>query len=84
MANGLTVTASLGSLSLGGTKAIDWAARLRASNDRVVYMKQKRSLSAHREAIGDGLLGWVETTLDAILDARVSRDRSSTPGRESL
>ena len=62
----------------------DWAARLRASNDRVVYMKQKRSLSAHREAIGDGLLGCVETTLDAIMDARVSRDRSSTPGRESL
>ncbi len=62
----------------------DWAARLRAANERVVYFKQKRSLSAHREAIGDGLLGWVEATLDAILDARVSRDRSSTPGRETL
>ena len=62
----------------------DWAARLRAAHERVVYMKQKRSLSAHREAIGDGLLGWVEATLDAILDARVSHDRSSTPGRESL
>ena len=36
------------------------------------------------EAIGEGVLGWVEATLDAILDARVSHDRSSTPGRESL
>ena len=62
----------------------DWAARLRAAHERVVYMKQKRSLSAHREAIGEGVLGWVEATLDAILDARVSHDRSSTPGRESL
>ncbi len=62
----------------------DWAARLRAAHERVVYFKQKRSLSAHREAVGEGVLGWVEATLDAILDARVSRDRSSTPGRESL
>ena len=58
--------------------------RLRAANQRVVYMKQKRSLSVHREASGEGVLGWVEAALDAILTARVSHDRSSTPGRDSL
>ena len=74
-----------GRLQLDGLDLDDeWAARLRAAHERIVYMKQKRSLSAHREAAGEGVLGWVEATLDAILDARVSHDRSSIPGRESL
>ena len=62
----------------------EWAARLRAAHERIVYFKQRRALSAHREASDSHLLRWVEATLDAILDARVSRDQSSTPGRESL
>ena len=62
----------------------DWAARLRAAHERIVYFKQRSSLSAHREAADEHLLNWVEATVDAILDARVSRDRSSIPGRESL
>ncbi len=62
----------------------DWAARLRAAHGRVAYFKQRRALNAHREGADGPLLGWVEATLDAILDARVSRDPSSTPGRESL
>ena len=79
------VTVRGGRLQLDGLDLDDdWAARLRAAHQRVVYMKQKRSLSAHREAMGEDVLGWVEATLDAILDARVSHDRSSTPGRESL
>jgi transcription-repair coupling factor (superfamily II helicase) len=62
----------------------DAAARLRAACPRVVYYKQRRALGAHREGSGPPLLRWVEATLDAILDSRVSRDRSSTPGRDSL
>jgi transcription-repair coupling factor (superfamily II helicase) len=60
------------------------AARVRAADERVTYFKQKQTLAAHREGREPPLLGWVEATLDAILDSRVSRDRSSTPGRESL
>ncbi|MEI6725280.1 MAG: transcription-repair coupling factor, partial [Actinomycetes bacterium] len=79
------VTVRGGRLQLDGLDLDDdWAARLRAANQRVVYMKQKRSLSVHREASGEGVLGWVEAALDAILTARVSHDRSSTPGRDSL
>ncbi len=62
----------------------EWAARLRAAHERIVYFKQRRSLTAHRESSDAHLLGWVEATLDAILDARVSHDQSSIPGRESL
>ncbi len=42
----------------------------------------QRLLSAHREGAAPPLLGWVETVLDAIIDARVSADESSTLGRE--
>jgi len=62
----------------------EWAARLRAAHERIVYFKQRRAVNAHRESSDAHLLGWVEATLDAILDARVSHDRSSIPGRESL
>jgi transcription-repair coupling factor (superfamily II helicase) len=62
----------------------EWAARLRAAHERIVYFKQRRALSAHRESSDSHLLTWVEATLDAILDACVSRDQSSIPGRESL
>jgi transcription-repair coupling factor (superfamily II helicase) len=62
----------------------EWAARLRAAPQRNVYIKQPRALSAHRESSDSHLLMWVETTLDAILHTRVSRDQSSIPGRENL
>ena len=62
----------------------DWAARLRAAQGRVTYLKQQRSLSAHRESSDSHLLTWVEAILDAILESRVSHDPSSIPGRESL
>jgi transcription-repair coupling factor (superfamily II helicase) len=62
----------------------EWAARLRAAHERIVYFKQRRALSAHRESSDSHLLMWVEATLDAILEARVSHDPSSIPGRESL
>jgi transcription-repair coupling factor (superfamily II helicase) len=62
----------------------EWAERVRAANERFVYFKQRRSLSAHRGAADADLAGWVEATVDAILDSRVSHDRSSIPGRESL
>jgi transcription-repair coupling factor (superfamily II helicase) len=61
-----------------------WAARLRAVDERVVYFKQKRSLSAHRPSSDSHLLMWVEANLDAILDTRVPHDQSTTSGRESL
>jgi len=61
-----------------------WAGRLRAADERVVYFKQRRSLSAHRPSSDSHLLMWVEANLDAILDTRVSHDQSSTPGRQSL
>jgi transcription-repair coupling factor (superfamily II helicase) len=49
-----------------------WAARVRAADERVVYFKQQQALSAHRPP-GDGPLPrWVESVLDAILDARTS------------
>ncbi|MCX6364720.1 MAG: transcription-repair coupling factor, partial [Actinobacteria bacterium] len=62
----------------------DWAARLRAAQGRVTYVKQQQSLSAHRESSDSHLLTWVEAILDAILESRVSHDPSSIPGRESL
>ena len=62
----------------------EWAARLRAAHERIVYFKQQRTLSAHRESSDPLLLGWVEATLDGILEARVSHDQSSIPGRERL
>ena len=62
----------------------EWAARLRAAHERIVYFKQQRSLSAHRESSDSHLLTWVEATFDGILEARVSHDPSSIPGRESL
>ncbi len=62
----------------------EWAARLRAAHERITYFKQQRTLSAHRESSDSHLLTWVEATLDAILDTRVSRDQSSIPGRDSL
>ena len=62
----------------------EWAARLRAAHERIVYFKQRRAVTAHRESSASHLLGWVEATLDAILVARVSHDQSSIPGRESL
>ena len=79
----LAVTYRSGRLQMDGLDLDDaTAARLRAAQSRVVYFKQRRSLSAHRDGPDTDLLGWVETTLDAILDAGVSRDQSSTPGRE--
>ncbi|MCX6371954.1 MAG: transcription-repair coupling factor [Actinobacteria bacterium] len=73
------------SLQLEGVDLDDaWAARLRAAHGRITYFKQRRSLTAHREAADAQLLRWVEATLDAILEARVSHDQSSIPGRESL
>ena len=61
-----------------------WAGRLRAADERVVYFKQRRSLSAHRPSSDSHLLMWVEANLDAILEARAPHDQSSIPGRESL
>jgi transcription-repair coupling factor (superfamily II helicase) len=60
------------------------AARLRAAEGRIIYFRQKRSLSAHRDDLEADLLGWVESMLDAIIDAGVSRDQPSTPGRVHL
>ena len=45
---------------------------------------QDRMLAVHREGQEPSLLRWVEAILDAILASRVSHDRSSIPGRESL
>jgi transcription-repair coupling factor (superfamily II helicase) len=73
------------SLQLEGVDLDDeWAARLRAAHGRITYFKQKRALNAHRENSDSHLLMWAEATLDAILEARVSHDPSSIPGRESL
>ncbi len=72
-------------LQLEGVDLDDaWAARLRAAHERIVYFKQRRAVTAHRESSDSYLLGWVEATLDAIIEARVSHDQSSIPGRESL
>jgi transcription-repair coupling factor (superfamily II helicase) len=64
-----------------------WAGRLRAAGGRVAYFKQKKSLAAHRDgggpaaaaspapsrrATASALLGWVEATIDGIIDARAS------------
>jgi hypothetical protein len=60
------------------------AARVRTSNERATFFKKDRMLAVHREGQEPPLLRWVEATLDAILASRVSHDRSSIPGRESL
>ena len=60
----------------------EWAARVRAADERLVYFKQRATLAAHRPDGRQALLRWVESLLDAIIDARVSADRSSTPGRD--
>jgi transcription-repair coupling factor (superfamily II helicase) len=57
----------------------DWAERVRTSLPRAAYFKQKRSLGVHRERSDTQLLRWVESILDAILDARASSDPSSNP-----
>ena len=62
----------------------EWAARVRTSEERAAYFKKDRVLAVHREGQEPHLLRWVEATLDAILGNRVSDDRSSIPGRESL
>ena len=62
----------------------DWADRVRTSNARATYFKKDRMLAVHRDGGEESLLRWVEATLDAILASRVSDDRSSIPGRESL
>lgn len=77
-------------LQVGGLDLDDAAAaRLRSQDGRVTYLKQQRSLSAHR--VGEApLLGWVESVLDAIIDSRASEapDPSdahpSISGREHL
>jgi transcription-repair coupling factor (superfamily II helicase) len=81
----LAVTYRSGRLQVDGLDLDDaTAARLRAAQGRVIYFKQKRSLSAHRDDPDTDLLGWVEAMLDAIIDAGVSRDQPSTSGREHL
>jgi transcription-repair coupling factor (superfamily II helicase) len=63
-----------------------WAGRLRAAGGRVAYFKAKKSLAAHRDggepaaaaappsrrATASPVLGWVEATIDGIIDARAS------------
>jgi transcription-repair coupling factor (superfamily II helicase) len=60
------------------------AARVRTFDARATYFKKDRMLAVHREGQEPSLLRWVEAILDAILASRVSHDRSSIPGRESL
>jgi transcription-repair coupling factor (superfamily II helicase) len=60
----------------------DWAERVRTSLPRAAYFKQTHTLGVHRERSEAHLLGWVEATLDAILDNRVSCGPSSIPGSE--
>jgi transcription-repair coupling factor (superfamily II helicase) len=62
----------------------EWAARVRTCLPRAAYFRQKRSLGVHRERSEGQLLRWVEATLDAILDARLSSDSSSISGSERL
>ena len=59
-------------------------ARATVDGPCIVYFKQDHSLAAHRLVQDQALLRWVEATLDAILDSRVSPDPSSISGRESL
>jgi len=81
----LAVTYRGGRLQVDGLDLDDaTAARLRAAQGPVMYFKQKRSLSAHRDDPESDLLGWVEAMLDAIIDAGVSRDQPTTSGREHL
>jgi transcription-repair coupling factor (superfamily II helicase) len=60
------------------------AARVRTSEPRATYFKKDRVLAVHRAGLEPPLLRWVEAALDAILEARVSHDPSSIPGRENL
>ncbi|MEZ5126241.1 MAG: transcription-repair coupling factor [Thermoleophilia bacterium] len=50
------------------------AARLRADHPRLTYFKQKRALIVHRAESDESILRWVESLLDAMIDAGVSRD----------
>ena len=72
------------------------AARVRAALPRAAYFAQRTSLTVHRDGgplppvVDDDdqnerseALMWVEQTLDAILDARVSVDLSSDPGSQN-
>ena len=47
-----------------------WAAAVRAAGDEYVYFKQKHVLSAHRRNESSHILGWVDSVLDAIIEAR--------------
>ncbi len=49
-----------------------WAARLRLAGEEYVYFRQKRLLSAHRRDEGLGVLPWVGSALDAIIEARTA------------
>ena len=51
----------------------DWAARVRPPTHASSYFKKDRVLAVHREGSGATMLRWVEATLDAIIDSRVSR-----------
>jgi transcription-repair coupling factor (superfamily II helicase) len=57
-----------------------WAGRLRAADERVVYFKQRRSLSAHRPDSDQSLLSWTEAVLDSVLDARAPTGESFAQG----
>jgi len=74
-----------GRLQIDGLELEDAAAaRLRAAQERVVYFKQKRSLSAHRGDTDADLLRWVESLLDAMIVASAPRDGAPTPGSVPL
>jgi transcription-repair coupling factor (superfamily II helicase) len=74
-----------GRLQVDGLELEDAAAaRLRAAQDRVVYFKQKRSLSAHRGDTDADLLRWVESLLDAMIVASAPREGAPTPGSVPL
>ena len=79
------VTARGGRLQVDGVELDDAAAaRLRAERERVIYLKQKRSFSAHRSESDGDLLRWVESLLDAMIVASVPCEGSPTSGSVSL
>lgn len=58
-------------LQIDGLKLDDaGAARLRASDERAVYFKQRSQLTVHRRADDSHLLTWVAHVLDAILSSQ--------------
>ena len=78
------VTYRGGRLQIAGLELVDEAAaRLRVTQERVVYLKQKRALSAHRGEDDTDLLRWVEALLDAIIVASVPLEESPTSGSVS-